>query len=60
MNNYNYYVIIIIIVGDIYVVYIITDSDSGYKEMAQGLHIETTYQLYRDYLDNFRINKGRK
>lgn len=41
------------------VVYIITDSDSGYKEMAQGLHVETTYQLYRDYLDNFRINNVR-
>lgn len=38
------------------VAYIITDSDNGYKEMAQGLHVETTYQLYRDYLDNFRIN----
>ena len=38
------------------VVYIITDSDSGYKEMAQGLHVDTIYQLYRDYLDNFRIN----
>ena len=41
------------------VVYIITDSDSGYKEMAQELHVETTYQLYRDYLDNFRINNVR-
>jgi len=41
------------------VVYIITDSDSGYKEMAQGLNVETTYQLYRDYLDNFRINNVR-
>ena len=41
------------------VVYIITDSDSGYKEMAQGLHVETNYQLYRDYLDNFRINNVR-
>ena len=41
------------------VVYIITDSDSGYKEMALGLQIETCYQLYRDYLDNFRINNIR-
>ncbi|MBR6226724.1 MAG: site-specific DNA-methyltransferase [Bacteroidales bacterium] len=40
-------------------VYIVTDSDSGYKEMAQQLHVETTYQLYRDYLDNFRINNVR-
>lgn len=41
------------------VAYIITDSDNGYKEMAQGLNVETTYQLYRDYLDNFRINNVR-
>ena len=41
------------------VVYLVTDSDSGYKEMAQGLPVETTYQLYRDYLDNFRINNVR-
>lgn len=41
------------------VVYIITDSESGYKEMAHELHVETTYQLYRDYLDNFRINNVR-
>ena len=39
--------------------YIVTDSDSGYKEMAQGLNVETSYQLYRDYLDNFRINSIR-
>lgn len=39
--------------------YIVTDSDSGYKEMAQGLNVDTSYQLYRDYLDNFRINNIR-
>ena len=39
--------------------YIVTDSDSGYKEMAQGLNVDTCYQLYRDYLDNFRINNIR-
>ncbi len=41
------------------VAYIVTDSDSGYKEMAQGLNVDTCYQLYRDYLDNFRINSIR-
>ena len=39
-------------------VYIVTDSESGYREMVSGLHAEDTYQLYRDYLDNFRINHG--
>ena len=40
-------------------VYIVTDSEPGYREMISGLHAEDTYQLYRDYLDNFRINTGR-
>ena len=30
----------------------------GNPEMISGLHAEDTYQLYRDYLDNFRINHG--
>lgn len=39
-------------------VYIVTDSEPGYREMISSLHAEDTYQLYRDYLDNFRINHG--
>lgn len=39
-------------------VYIVTDSEPGYREMVSGLHAENCYQLYRDYLDNFRINHG--
>lgn len=39
-------------------VYIVTASEPGYREMISGLHTEETYQLYRDYLDNFRINHG--
>ena len=43
--------------------YLIVDSDAMYREMAKALttglfasrHIKTC-QLYRDYLDNFRIN----
>ena len=41
-------------------IYIVTDSSAGYREMISGLKAENTYQLYRDYLDNFRINVGRK
>lgn len=37
-------------------VYLITDSDSDYRAMIRDLGIETSYQIYRDYLDNFRIN----
>jgi adenine-specific DNA-methyltransferase len=37
-------------------VFIVTDSDNGYHEMISNLDVENTYQLYKDYLDNFRIN----
>lgn len=40
-------------------VFIITDSLNGYREMISHLKIKKSYQLYRDYLDNFRINTGR-
>lgn len=40
-------------------VYIVTDSENGFREMISGLNAENTYQLYRDYLDNFKINIGR-
>lgn len=40
-------------------VYIVTDYVSGYQAMARQLKAERTYQLYRDYLENFRINTGR-
>ena len=29
------------------------------KQQLQALEGKKTYQLYRDYLDNFRINAGR-
>lgn len=45
---------------EIETVFIVTDSEPGYREMAAKLQVKITYQLYRDYLDNFRINTGRK
>lgn len=42
---------------DIETVFIITDSEDGYREMTSRLNVKQTYQLYRDYLDNFTINK---
>ena len=45
---------------EIETVYIVTDSDSGYREMISMLQDKNTYQLYRDYLDNFRINSVRR
>lgn len=45
---------------EIETVYIITDSESGYRDMINGLNVKESYQLYRDYLDNFRINSVRR
>ena len=47
-------------VDGIETVYLVTDYGQSYRSMASALKGKTTYQLYRDYLDNFRINKGRK
>lgn len=44
---------------EIETVYIITDYEAGYCAMAKNLNVKHTYQLYRDYLDNFRINIAR-
>lgn len=44
---------------DIQTVYIVTDYEVNYRSMVRSLNVKETYQLYRDYLDNFRINHGR-
>lgn len=46
--------------SEIETVYIVTDSESGYRDMIAGLNVKESYQLYRDYLDNFRINAARR
>ena len=40
-------------------IYFITDSEKSFRDMSNQFANTTTYQLYRDYLDNFRINIGR-
>lgn len=40
-------------------VYIVTNYERSYVSMISDLHVKNTYQLYRDYLDNFRINQSR-
>lgn len=40
-------------------VYLVVDSDSLYREMSHSFPRRQTCQLYRDYLDNFRINVTR-
>lgn len=44
---------------EILTIYIVTDSEAGYREMISRYEDKDTFQLYRDYLDNFRINTGR-
>ena len=44
---------------EIKTIFIVTDSESAYREMAREYESKDCYQLYRDYLDNFRINTRR-
>ncbi len=44
---------------NIEVAFIITDYEPEYRSIAQDLTAHTTYQLYRDYLENFTINMRR-
>lgn len=45
--------------GGFDVAFIITDYEAEYRSIADGLNVKQTYQLYRDYLENFTINTGR-
>lgn len=44
---------------EIHTVFIVTDSEVAYRSMIRTYEGKACYQLYRDYLDNFRINTGR-
>lgn len=44
---------------EIQTIFIVTDSEPAYNEMIHNYSDKDCYQLYRDYLDNFRINTGR-
>lgn len=41
------------------IIYVVTDYEAGFRAMSDRLAGRKCYQLYRDYLDNFRINQGR-
>ena len=45
--------------NEIWTAYIVTDFEKGFKSMTKNLNVKKSYQLYRDYLDNFRINTER-
>ena len=44
---------------EIETVFFVTDYEDNFCEMKKSIRIENSYQLYKDYLDNFRINTGR-
>lgn len=44
--------------GDVTHVFLVTDSQEAYQEMASQLNVSNVFQLYRDYLENFMINRG--
>ena len=46
-------------VDNIGTVYFVTNSEEAFREMSDGIGIERTYQLYRDYIDNFVIGSRR-
>ena len=38
--------------------FLVTDSEEAFQEMAGQLKVPNVVQLYRDYMENFAINKG--
>ncbi|HMU33118.1 MAG TPA: DNA methyltransferase [Pyrinomonadaceae bacterium] len=46
--------------ADLTHVFLITDSEDAFHDMAENVAASNVIQLYRDYLENFMINKGDK
>ena len=44
---------------EIWTAFIVTDFEKGFMSMTKNLNVKKSYQLYRDYLGNFRINTER-
>ena len=44
---------------EIQTVFLATDYEVNYQSMVKNLNVANAYQLYRDYLDHFRVNRGR-
>lgn len=40
-------------------IYFVTNSDDAFREMSGGVKARNTYQLYRDYIDNFVLGSRR-
>ena len=46
-------------VEDIQTIYFVTNSEEAFREMSAGVKAPHTYQLYRDYIDNFVLGSRR-
>lgn len=44
--------------SDLTHLFLVTDSEDAFREMAEQLAAPHVIQLYRDYLENFMINRG--
>jgi adenine-specific DNA-methyltransferase len=45
--------------GHIGTIYFVTNSEEAFREMAVQVKAQHTYQLYRDYIDNFVLGSRR-
>ncbi|MCY9501913.1 hypothetical protein, partial [Paenibacillus larvae] len=45
--------------SSIQVVYFVTNSEEAFREMTAGVKVNNSYQLYRDYIDNFVLGSRR-
>lgn len=45
--------------GKIGTIYFVTNSEEAFREMSAGVKSQRTYQLYRDYIDNFVLGSRR-
>ena len=45
--------------GGIDTVFFVTNSEAAFREMSEGVEVQNTFQLYRDYLENFKIGARR-
>lgn len=44
---------------EVQTVFLATDYEVNYQSMVKNLNVTEAYQLYRDYIDHFRLNRGR-
>ncbi len=45
---------------EINTIYFVTNSDDAFREMSAGMKSKNTYQLYRNYIDNFTLGSRRE